>query len=335
MAVQPDDVVLITGGTGSFGGAALQKMLRTGCRQVRIFSRDENKQHMMRVALADARIEFHIGDVRDVDSLDRVMHGVDVVFHAAALKQVPSCEFFPIEAVRTNVIGSANVIDSAQRHGVRSVVCLSTDKAVLPVSAMGMTKALMEKVVATQARTPSGSVVCSVRYGNVLFSRGSVLPLFLDQALARRPITVTDPEMTRFLLSLSSAIDLIDSALTLAQPGDTFLRRSPAARIGDLAEAVRRLLDADVPIEVIGIRHGEKRFETLATGRELLKAESFDDFLRIPTDGRGLDYGLYHTSGTPELANHDDYHSDNAERLTADELVVMLRPAVEQYVADR
>lgn len=329
MNITGNDTVLITGGTGSFGGAAVRRMLDDGCGKIRVFSRDETKQHMMRTALADDRLDFHLGDVRDRDSVDHAMEGVDVVFHAAALKQVPSCEFFPIEAVQTNVLGAANVIDSATRRGVRSVVCLSTDKAVMPISAMGMTKALMEKVVGAAARRDTDTVVTCVRYGNVMFSRGSVLPLFLKQVNNGRSITVTDPDMTRFLLPLDQAIDLIDTALERGRPGDTFVRRAPVARIGDLAEAIRRIFDVENPIEVIGTRHGEKSYETLATQQELLHAEVFGEYIRIPIDSRGLDYSLYFSEGTVIDDPAAEYRSDHADIMDVNGVIDLLSSTTE------
>lgn len=329
MHITEGDTVLVTGGTGSFGRAAVRRMLDVGCERLRVFSRDETKQYLMRTEFADDRLDFYLGDVRDERSVERAMRGVDVVFHAAALKQVPSCEFFPLEAVRTNVVGTANVIEAAISNSVRSVVCLSTDKAVMPISAMGMTKGLMEKTVAAAARRDTATTVTTVRYGNVMFSRGSVLPLFIEQALAGRSLTVTDPDMTRFLLPLDGAIDLIDTALQRGRPGDTFVRRAPVGRIGDLAEAVRALLDVDVPIEVIGTRHGEKQFETLATRQELVRAETFDDYIRIPIDSRGLDYALYFSEGTVMDDRVDDYRSDRGDLLDLEGVVELLRSAPE------
>ncbi len=329
MNITDNETVLVTGGTGSFGGAAVQRLLDAGCSRIRVFSRDETKQHMMRTELADDRLDFHLGDVRDRDSVDRAMRGVDVVFHAAALKQVPSCEFFPLEAVQTNILGTANVIESAIAQEVRSVVCLSTDKAVMPINAMGMTKALMEKVVAAAARRDTATVATCVRYGNVMFSRGSVLPLFLDQALAGKSITVTDPDMTRFLLPLEQAIDLIDTALEQGRPGDTFVRRAAVARIGDLAEAIRRIFEVANPIEVIGTRHGEKSHETLATEQELLHADVFGEYIRIPIDTRGLDYSLYFSEGTVIDAPVVEYRSDQGDILDLDDLIALLISSAE------
>lgn len=323
------DTVLITGGTGSFGKKMTTRLLQGDVAKIKIFSRDEAKQHQMRIDFNDSRLEFHLGDIRDRHSLARVMPGVSHLFHAAALKQVPSCEFFPLEAVRTNVVGTSHVIESAIRNEVRSVVCLSTDKAVMPINAMGMTKALMEKVVAAAARRETSTVVSCVRYGNVMFSRGSVLPLFIEQVREGRPITVTDPSMTRFLLPLDHAIDLIDTALERARAGDTFVRRAPSATMGDLAEAVREVFDVTSPVEVIGTRHGEKSHETLATQQELLNAEQFGDYIRIPSDSRGLDYALYFSEGTVIESAPDDYRSDTGDRLDLEAVVELLRSSAE------
>ncbi len=308
--------VLITGGTGSFGRKMARRLLDQGYGKIRIFSRDEAKQHQMRVDFADPRLEFHIGDVRDRQSVDFAMVGADLVFHAAALKQVPSCEFFPLQAVMTNVIGSANVIESAQAAGARSVVCLSTDKAVMPVNAMGMSKALMEKVAQSSARRSAEStVVSSVRYGNVMYSRGSVIPLFVQQIFEGKPLTVTDPEMTRFLLPLETAVELVEFAFHNAEPGDTFIRKAPACTVGDLALALQELFEVDGDVESIGVRHGEKLYETLATTEELRSAEDMGDYWRLRMDGRGLDYAQYFTEGDNVEAAEVDYHSHNTERL--------------------
>lgn len=319
--------VLITGGTGSFGRHMAARLLQQGYGRIRILSRDEAKQHQMRVDFADARLDFHVGDVRDRHSVDLAMAGVDLVFHAAALKQVPSCEFFPEQAVLTNVLGSSNVIESAQAVGVRTVVCLSTDKAVMPINAMGMTKALMEKIAQAAARRDtSPTVVCSVRYGNVMYSRGSVIPLFVDQIKAGKPITLTDPNMTRFLLPLERAVDLVEHAFTHAESGDIFIRKAPASSIGDLAAAMVELFGTDVPIENIGVRHGEKLFETLATQEELRRAEDMGDYWRLRMDTRGLDYSQYFSEGEQvDLASLEDYHSHNTERLDVAGTVALLR----------
>lgn len=309
--------VLITGGTGSFGNALLDTLRPTGIREIRIYSRDELKQEHMRIKYNDPRLKFYIGDVRDRASLDGAMRGVDYVFHAAALKQVPSCEFFPMQAVLTNVAGSSNVVESAIAHGVRRVVCLSTDKAVYPVNAMGMTKALMEKVThaAARAQQTGGTILSSVRYGNVMCSRGSVIPLFIQQILAGKPLTVTVPEMTRFLLPLPQAIDLVTFAFLHANQGDLFIRKAPACTVADLAQALKNLFASDVPVNVIGMRHGEKIYETLATREELAKAEDMGDYYRVPMDDRDLNYGKFFTEGDVRESTIDDYHSHNAEQL--------------------
>jgi len=316
--MQRDRTVLITGGTGSFGQKMTQRLCAGDIGKIKIFSRDEAKQHQMRVDFADSRLEFHIGDVRNKQSLSHAMPGVDLVFHAAALKQVPSCEFFPLQAVLTNVLGSANVIESAQEHDVRSVVCLSTDKAVLPVNAMGMTKALMEKVAQAAARsdTAPDTIVSSVRYGNVMYSRGSVIPLFVQQIFEGKPLTVTNPDMTRFLLPLEVAVDLVEFAFGNAEPGDTFIRKAAAATMGVLAEAMLEVFQADNPIDLIGVRHGEKLYETLATQEELRNATDEGDYWRLRMDGRGLDYAQYFTEGSAvDLRSVEDYHSHNTEQL--------------------
>jgi len=308
--------VLITGGTGSFGRAVLERLRRMNVAQIRIFSRDELKQELMRVELADPSIQFIIGDVRSRDSVDAAMRGVDHVFHAAALKQVPSCEFFPMQAVYTNIIGSHNVVESAIAHGVKKVICLSTDKAVYPINAMGMTKALMEKVAQSAAREArNGCVVAAVRYGNVMYSRGSVIPLFVSQMRAGRPLTLTEPSMTRFLLPLDGAIDLILFAFGNARPGDIFIRKSPACTVGDLAVALGELFGVEPDIRYIGMRHGEKLYETLASREELSRAEDMGDYWRVTMDGRGLDYAKYFTEGDTREVELDDYHSHNTERL--------------------
>lgn len=319
--------ILITGGTGSFGGVMVRHALDRGAAEIRILSRDEEKQDAMRNRLREPRLVFHIGDVRDPGSVDMAMAGVDMVFHAAALKQVPSCEFFPLEAVRTNVLGSQNVIDSAIRHGVANVVCLSTDKAVLPINAMGMSKALMEKLVqaASRRRNGGGTVVACVRYGNVMYSRGSVIPLFLQQIRAGGPITVTNPEMTRFLLPLSDSVALVEYALNNAGPGDVFIKKAPASTIGTLAEAMRRLFGSDAEIRTIGVRHGEKLFETLATADELAGAEETADYWRLRMDSRELDYASYFSEGRPDVARIEDYTSHNTRRLDVDGVTALLK----------
>lgn len=316
-------VVLITGGTGSFGETMARHLLAGGCPEIRIFSRDEAKQEDMRQRLRDDRLRFYIGDVRNLDSVDRVVRGVDFVFHAAALKQVPSCEFFPVEAVRTNILGSENVIDSAERHAVRSVVCLSTDKAVYPINAMGMSKAMMEKVAQAHGRNQrnSDTVVNVVRYGNVMYSRGSVIPLFVRQAREGRPLTVTDPAMTRFMMTLDEAVELVQFAFSFGRPGDLFVRKAPAATMADVLTAVASLFGRNDPPVVIGTRHGEKLYETLASREELARAEDLGDYFRVPVDDRDLNYSLYFTEGQPEQVLYEDYTSHNTTRLNSSQVI--------------
>lgn len=313
-----DKTVLITGGTGSFGHALLDRLMDRGFREVRIFSRDELKQEHMRVELQNERVRFHIGDVRDRDSVDAAMEGVDYVFHAAALKQVPSCEFFPMQAVMTNIIGSENVLESAVKHGVSRVVCLGTDKAVYPINAMGMTKALMEKVVQAKARAHkrSKTVISGVRYGNVMCSRGSVIPLFMKQIREGQPISITSPEMTRFLLPLREAIELVLFAFERAKPGDILIRKAPASTVADLAEALKNIAGSKNPVKIIGIRHGEKIHETLATSEELRRSEDMGDYYRVSMDDRDLNYEKYFTEGDRRSAAPEDYTSENTKRLT-------------------
>jgi UDP-N-acetylglucosamine 4,6-dehydratase len=318
--------VLVTGGTGSFGSTVVARMLQaTDVGEVRILSRDELKQDEMRRELSDDRVRFYLGDVRDYGSVDRATRGVDHVFHAAALKQVPSCEFFPLEAVRTNVLGSANVIEAAHANEVRSVVCLGTDKAAYPVNAMGMSKALMEKVAQAFARNnpTTHTVVSTVRYGNVMCSRGSVIPLFVEQLRAGRPLTLTDPGMTRFLMSLEEAVHLVEHAFEHARPGDLFIRKAPASTIEDLALAVGKAMGVEPDLQVIGTRHGEKLYETLATREELTRAEDQDDYFRVSVDARNLNYGEYFDEGE-SVTTDEDYHSHNTRRLGVDEVVELL-----------
>lgn len=321
--------ILIPGGTGSFGNAVLERLLATDCKEIRIFSRDELKQEIMRIKYANERLKFYIGDVRNKESVDNVMQGVDLVFHAAALKQVPSCEFFPIQAVMTNILGSNNVITSAIEHGVKNVVCLSTDKAAYPINAMGMTKALMEKVAmsATRMLPNSRTTVCCVRYGNVMCSRGSVIPLFIGQLKQNQPVTITVPGMTRFLLPLRNAVDLVLFAFDHANQGDLFIKKAPACTIIDLARAVKNIFRSNVPEKVIGIRHGEKIYETLATREELSRAEDTGDYYRIRLDDRNLNYinyGKYFTEGNIEEVQLDDYTSHNTTRLGVKEVEDLL-----------
>jgi UDP-N-acetylglucosamine 4,6-dehydratase len=309
--------LLITGGTGSFGNAVLRRFLDTRISEIRIFSRDEKKQDDMRKQLNNDKVKFYIGDVRDRSSIDFAMHGVDYVFHAAALKQVPSCEFFPMEAVRTNVLGTENVLDSAVSNGVRKVITLSTDKAVYPINAMGISKAMMEKVMVAKARSVSGekTVICGTRYGNVMASRGSVIPLFVEQIRAGKPLTLTDPNMTRFLMSLEDAVDLVVYAFEHAVPGDIFVQKAPASTIGDLAQAVKELFHADNEIRVIGTRHGEKLYETLLTREEMVPAEDRGQYYRIPADTRDLNYDKFFSEGDAKPDYGWEYTSHNTTRL--------------------
>jgi len=312
-----DKVLLITGGTGSFGNAVLDRMLRTPLREIRIFSRDEKKQEDMRLRLRSDRVKFYIGDVRQYESVHEALRGVDYVFHAAALKQVPSCEFYPMEAMRTNVLGADNVIRAAIDNRVARIVLLSTDKAVYPINAMGLSKAMMEKVMVAQSRLcdPDRTVLCATRYGNVMASRGSVIPLFVEQLLAGRPITVTDPSMTRFLMSLEESVDLVLYAFEHARPGDIFVQKAPASTVGDLAQALRELLRRDAEIRVIGTRHGEKLFETLVSREEMARADDLGGYYRVPADSRDLNYDKYFIEGSMAIAQMSDYTSHNTRRL--------------------
>lgn len=309
-------ILLITGGTGSFGNAVLKRFLYTEhFSEIRIFSRDEKKQEDMRTQLQNDKLKFYIGDVRDYNSVEKAMRGVDYVFHAAALKQVPSCEFFPMEATRTNVFGTQNVIDAAVAHKVKKVICLSTDKAAYPINAMGISKALMEKVAVAAARNAGDTVVCLTRYGNVMASRGSVIPLFLYQIKKQQPLTITDPNMTRFLMSLNDAVELVLFAFEHGNPGDLFVNKAPAATIGDLAQAIKELCNAQNEIKIIGVRHGEKLYETLCTREEMVKAEDMGDFYRVPADNRDLNYARYFSEGQEKVSQMEDYHSHNTEQL--------------------
>jgi len=307
--------LLITGGTGSFGNAVLSRFLHTDhFSEIRIFSRDEKKQDDMRNQLKSEKLKFYIGDVRDYSSVERAMRGVDYVFHAAALKQVPSCEFFPLEATKTNVFGTQNVIDAAGACGVNKVICLSTDKAAYPINAMGISKALMEKVAIAASRNLTSTTVCLTRYGNVMASRGSVIPLFLKQIKSGAPITITDPNMTRFLMSLEEAVELVLFAFEHGNQGDLFVNKAPAGTIGDLAQALKELCNADNEIKIIGTRHGEKLYETLCTREEMVKAEDMGEFFRIPADNRDLNYAQYFSEGEQDISVIEDYHSHNAEQ---------------------
>jgi UDP-N-acetylglucosamine 4,6-dehydratase/5-epimerase len=323
--------VLVTGGTGSFGSTMVRRLLKTNIEQIRILSRDESKQDTLRRELSDSRVKFYVGDVRDYRSVEDAVSGVQHIFHAAALKQVPSCEFFPQQAVLTNVTGSDNVIRAAEHAGVESVVCLSTDKAVYPINAMGMSKAMMEKVAQAHARNRVSDTTVSVtRYGNVMYSRGSVIPLFVDQLRARKPLTVTDPSMTRFLMSLEESVDLVEYAFANAVPGDLFVRKAPACTIMDLALATASLFGIDNPdIRVLGVRHGEKLYESLLSREELQKAEDHLDYYRVPLDARSLEYELFFDEGECNVVE-DDYTSHNTERLDVEGVKGLLRslPAI-------
>ena len=315
--------LLITGGTGSFGNTVLKHFLDTDIGEIRIFSRDEKKQDDMRTRLKNSKVKFYIGDVRAIDSLRPAVAGVDYIFHAAALKQVPSCEFFPMEAVRTNIIGTDNVLSAAIDAGVKSVICLSTDKAAYPINAMGISKAMLEKVAVARARTVSAdkTVISSTRYGNVMASRGSVIPLFVEQIKAGLPLTVTDPEMTRFLMNLDEAVALVTFAFSNAEPGDLFVQKSPACTIGVLAEAVKKVFDAKNEIKVIGPRHGEKTYETLLTKEEAMHAIDLGGYYKVPADNRDLNYDKYMVEGMENVSALSEYNSHNTRRLNVDEVI--------------
>ena len=321
-----DKVLLITGGTGSFGNAVLNRFLDTEFAEIRLVSRDEKKQADMRLALNNDRVTCHIGDVRNLDSVRDAMRGVDYVFHAAALKQVPSCEFYPMEALRTNVLGAENVMRAAIDGGVRRCVVLSTDKAVYPINAMGLSKAMMEKVMVAKSRLsdPEHTVLCATRYGNVMASRGSVIPLFLKQLADGKPLTVTDPGMTRFLMSLEESVDLVLYAFEHAAPGDIFVQKAPASTVGDLALALKELTHSQSDIKIIGTRHGEKLYESLVSREEMAKAEDKGKYYRIPADNRDLNYDKFILEGQPEANDVDDYTSHNTERLTVETIKELL-----------
>ncbi len=312
-----DKVLLITGGTGSFGNAVLSRFLHSDFAEIRIFSRDEKKQEDMRLALNSDKVKFYIGDVRQYDSVHDALRGVDYVFHAAALKQVPSCEFYPMEAVRTNVLGAENVMRASIANEVKRCVVLSTDKAVYPINAMGMSKAMMEKVMVAISRLcdPGKTVLCATRYGNVMASRGSVIPLFLSQLQAGQPLTITDPNMTRFLMSLDESVDLVLYAFEHGQSGDIFVQKSPASTVGDLAQAMKELLRSESKIKIIGTRHGEKLYETLVSREEMAHAEDLGGYYRIPADSRDLNYNKYFVEGETAISRIDDYTSHNTHRL--------------------
>ena len=319
--------LLITGGTGSFGNAVLSRFLSTEIKEIRIFSRDEKKQDDMRHLYQNPKIKFYIGDVRDRRSVDGAMKGVDFIFHAAALKQVPSCEFFPTQAVRTNVLGTENVLDSAIEHGVKNIVVLSTDKACYPINAMGISKAMMEKVAIAKGRqlgNGNGTTICCTRYGNVMASRGSVIPLWIDQIEKSEVITITDPNMTRFMMTLNDAVDLVIYAFQNGRNGDLFVQKAPAATLHTLAQALKELLKKDTPVKVIGTRHGEKLYETLVTREEMARAEDMEDYYRIPCDTRDLNYDKFFVEGQEKVSVIEDYHSHNTRRLNVEEMKSLL-----------
>jgi UDP-glucose 4-epimerase len=321
-----DKVLMITGGTGSFGNAVLKRFLNTNVREIRIFSRDEKKQEDMRIALAHPKLKFYIGDVRDASSVRDAMKGVDYVFHAAALKQVPSCEFYPMEAVRTNVIGAENVLDAASSAGVDRVVVLSTDKAVYPINAMGISKAMMEKLMVAKSRIqrPGDTVMSATRYGNVMASRGSVIPLFVGQIRDGKDITVTDPSMTRFLMSLDDSVDLVLHAFEHGKQGDIFVQKAPASTVGDLAQALTELFESKSKVRVIGTRHGEKLYESLVSREEMARAEDMGRYYRIPSDDRDLNYNKYFVQGETSISQAEDYTSHNTERLSVPQIKDLL-----------
>lgn len=322
-----DKILLITGGTGSFGNAVLEKFLDSDLKEIRIFSRDEKKQEDMRIKYKNDKIKFYIGDVRDYRSIDDAMDGVDYIFHAAALKQVPSCEFFPIQAVKTNVLGTDNVLEAAINHNVKKVIVLSTDKAAYPINAMGMSKAMMEKVAVAKGRNlrKDQTIICRTRYGNVMASRGSVIPLFCEQIKANQPLTITNPDMTRFMMTLEDAVDLVIYAFEHGEQGDLFVQKAPAATIDTLAKAVKELKNSDVPINCIGTRHGEKLYEVLVTKEEMVGAIDMGNYYRIPADNRNLNYQKYTNEGNADLENIEDYNSHNTERLDIEGMKKLLQ----------
>ena len=319
-------ILLITGGTGSFGNTVLRRFLNTGLKEVRIFSRDEKKQEDMRINLSNDRVKFYIGDVRDQASVDNVCNGVDYIFHAAALKQVPSCEFYPMEAVKTNILGTDNVLNSAIKNNVKRVILLSTDKAVYPINAMGISKSMAEKVLIAKSRslTSNQTILSSTRYGNVMASRGSVIPLFINQIKNNQPITITDPKMTRFLMSLEESVDLVIYAFNNSQQGDLFVQKAPATTVLLLAEALKQIFQSNSPIKIIGTRHGEKLYESLISREEMLKAIDKDNYYIIPVDNRDLNYNKYFIDGEEKLSNLDDYTSHNTNQLNLNEVIEKL-----------
>ncbi len=332
-----DKVLLITGGTGSFGSAVLNRFLHTDhFNEIRIFSRDEKKQDDMRNEINNPKLKYFLGDVRDYNSIEPATRGVDFIFHAAALKQVPSCEFFPMEAVKTNVIGTQNVIRSAAQNDVKKVICLSTDKAAYPINAMGISKAMMEKVAIAESRNLKNTTVCLTRYGNVMASRGSVIPLFVNQIKANKSITITDPNMTRFLMSLEDAVELVLFAFEHGNSGDLFVNKAPAGRIGDLAIALKELFKVDNSIKIIGTRHGEKLYETLCTREEMIKADDLGEFYRIPADNRDLNYARYFSEGEKDISLIEDYHSHNTTQMDVDKIkkILLKLPIIRKEVMD-
>jgi UDP-N-acetylglucosamine 4,6-dehydratase/5-epimerase len=319
-------VLMITGGTGSFGHAVLKRFLSTDLREIRIFSRDENKQEDMRISLNNDKLKFYIGDVRDYDSIFHALKGVDYVFHAAALKQVPSCEFYPMEAVRTNIIGTENVMNAATANKVKRLVVLSTDKAVYPINAMGMSKAIAEKLMVAKSRTQleNETIFCATRYGNVMASRGSVIPLFISQLKAGMDLTVTDPKMTRFLMSLEDSVDLVLYAFEHANQGDIFVQKAPASTVEDLAQAIKEIFNKENEVHIIGTRHGEKLYETLISREEMALALEMDDYYRLPADNRNLNYAKYFSEGDEKISYLDDYTSHNTKQLNIEQLKLLL-----------
>ena len=319
-------LLMITGGTGSFGNTILKRFLSTDVKEIRIFSRDEKKQEEMRIALNHPKLKFYIGDVRDYNSIYEAMNGVDYVFHAAALKQVPSCEFYPLEAVRTNILGSENLMNAAIARGVKRVVMLSTDKAVYPINAMGISKAMMEKLMVVKARSQDDceTVICATRYGNVMASRGSVIPLFVEQLKSGKPITITDPNMTRFLMSLEDSVDLVLHAFEQGKQGDIFVQKAPASTINDLADALKDLFEKDNPVRIIGTRHGEKLYESLISREEMARAEDMGSYYRIPADNRDLNYAHFFSMGEEKISIHEDYTSHNTKRLNVAQVKSLL-----------
>ena len=317
-------ILLITGGTGSFGNAVLEKFLNTNIKEIRIFSRDEKKQHDMRVDLQNNKVKFYIGDVRDYNSIESATVGVDYIFHAAALKQVPSCEFYPIEALKTNVLGTENVLTAAIRNNVKKVICLSTDKAVYPINAMGISKAMMEKVMVAKSRISGNTVMVGTRYGNVMASRGSVIPLFYEQILNKQNITITDPEMTRFMMTLNDAVDLVIYAFEHGKSGDIFVQKSPASTIGELAKALIKIYESNTEVKIIGTRHAEKLYESLLSKEELQISEDLGNYYRVPSDNRDLNYNKYYSEGKGSMSKGEEYHSHNTQRLSESELINLL-----------